>query len=247
MNSSNNTSFHEDIIVKFNIEHLLTMIDIPITILGSITNLINIIIFNNKTFKDKIFTYLLYHSIAEFIYLFLCTLLSIPYCGIYCDFKIRNSYISMFIELAIDDYFTSCLAIFNTFLEIFISLQRYSLLSSINLNWSSYRISITLLIISLLYYSPVLFIFKIEQINDNLIPYHLRINGEKYYDKVLTNFSLNHQNFQEYFEFIVNFIRGPVCMALLTIINIITLFKFRKQIKKKLQIKRKQFQLLISF
>jgi hypothetical protein len=245
MNASNNSLFYDDIDIKFNIDHLFTMIDIPVTIFGTFTNLVNIIIFSHKTFKDKIFTYLLFHSTAEFLYLFMMNFIPFPYCGVYCDFTVRNSRISILIELVIDDYLTSCLAIFNILLEVFISLQRYSLLSSIscfrfnflNMNSSPYYVLIIIGIISLLYYLPIFLIFEISQIDDTMIPNRLKMNGEKYFVKTSTQFSIEHESVQEYFEFIVNFFRGPVCMAMLTLINLLTLLKFRKQIKKKIKIK----------
>jgi hypothetical protein len=244
-NESNKTQFYDDINIEFDIDHLFRMINIPITLFGTFTNLINITIFSNKEFKDRIFTYLLVHSIAEFFYLFLCNFLPLPYCGVYCDFTIRNAFVSILIMLIIEDYLTSCIAIFNILLEIFISLQRYSLLSStncfgfnrLNSNSTPYYVVTILLIISSLYYSPIFFLFEIVQIDDSLIPLHLRTNGEKYYEKVSTKFSNDHKSFQLYYELIINFIRGPICMAILTLINLLTLLKFRKQIKKKIQIK----------
>jgi hypothetical protein len=195
---------------------------VPLDFFGVITNLINIIIFSNKKFRDKTFTYLLYHSISEFVYLSLVCVTTIPYCASYCSDLFKSSLLSKLIILYIDSYFTSCLAIFAIFIEITISFQRYLVVSNSTFcglikNGSPHKISIFLFIISIVYYLPVLIFFRIK---------HSTLSSDVY---ELVQLSSIHS----YFSYMAIIIRGPICTLLLTIINFSTLVKFRKQMKKK--------------
>jgi hypothetical protein len=209
---------------------------LPVIIFGVLTNLINIIIFSNKKFKDKTFTYLLYHSISEFLHLSLNCVSVIPYCGNYCSDSLTKSLLSKLILLCIDSYFTSCLAIFAIFIETTISFQRYLVVSNSTFcgvikNGSPHKISIILFIISIFYYLPELIFHRIN---------HSTLSSDVY-DLVLTN------NIYSYFSYLAIIIRGPICTLLLTIISFLTLFKFRKQMEKKKIIKFKTSKEFIYF
>jgi hypothetical protein len=195
----------------------------PLHFSGVFTNLINAIIFSNKKFKDKTFTYLLYHSISEFFYLLLVGLSEIPYCGHYCSYLFKVSLLSQLVSLYIDTYFTSCLAIFALFIELTISFQRYLVVSNSTFcglikNGSAHKISIVLFIISIFYYLPDLICYSVKR--STMSP--------DVYELVRINYKI-----QSYFSYLAVIIRGPICTLLLTIINFLTLVKFRKQMKKK--------------
>jgi hypothetical protein len=249
---SNNTSTsittnETDYSITFSLEQLYTFIDIPIILFGTIASLINVIIFSDKNFKDKIFTFLLVHSIVEFLYLFLLNFIPVPYCGVYCSFGLSHSYLACLIALAIDYYFTSCLAIFNIMVEITISLQRFLLLSNLNYclflkNGSPFKILLVLFIISLLFYLPELFISKIDVLPIDQIPNEYKMNSNEtidYYYITSTHFADENPNIVGYFELLTNILRGPGAMVILTIINFLTVLKFKKHINKKRERKGK--------
>jgi hypothetical protein len=212
-NLSNNLTQTKEIEIDYTWFYFLS-----IKTLGLLTNSINIIIFFNKKFKDKAFTYLLYHSISEFFYLLFVSLSVIPICDSFCE----DSFLSKFILVYTDSYFTSCLAIFAISIEITISLQRYLIVSNkrfcgIIKNGPPHKISCFLFILSLLYYSPVLIFCRIK---------HSTISPGKYQVVEISNVN-------SYFSFFALIFRGLICTLLLTFINFKTLIRFRKRMKIK--------------
>jgi hypothetical protein len=199
---------------------------VPVELFGVLTNLINIIIFSNKTFKDKTFTYLLYHSISECTYLLLAYVTLISHCGNYCTYLFTKSLFIQLVKVYIDYYFTSCLAIFAIMLEITISLQRYLIVSNSTFcglikNGCPHKICLVLFIVSLFYYLPVLIFYRVV----------LLTTSPDVYKPVLIN------DIYSYFSYTAIIVRGPICTLILTIINFSTLIKFRNQMKRKAVIK----------
>jgi hypothetical protein len=204
----------------------MSIYSIPLRTFGLLTHLINIIIFSDKKFKDSTFKYLLYHSICEFTYLTLASLTAISYCGSFCDDSFKESLLSKIIELYIDDYLTSSLAIFAVMIEIMISFHRYLIVSNSSFcgvikNGSPLKITLLLFSLSLFFYLPVLIFFRIKQSATSAHIYQLVKISEIY----------------SYFSYIVLAIRGPIFTLILTIINYFTLIKFKKQMVKKKTIK----------
>jgi hypothetical protein len=199
---------------------------VPIRIFGVLTNFINIIILRDKKFKDKTFKYLFYYSISEFVYLFFLCILTIPYCGNYCYDSLKYSLISQLLRLYIDQYFTSCLAVFSITIEITISLQRYLIVSNKNFckmikDGSPLKISCFLLLLSLLFYLPIAIIEKVKRKYPNKNLYELDMGGEV----------------DQYYTYVTVIIRGPIFTLVLTFINLLTLIKFKEQMYKKTAIK----------
>jgi hypothetical protein len=228
LNNSLELSFNASNHSELNkVKHVFVGIHaLPIRLFGVITNLINIIIFSDKKFKNKTFVYLFYHSISEFVYLSLACLTSIPYCGTYCADSFKYSIISELIVLYIDYYFTSSLAIFALLVEITLSFERYLVVSNspycgIIKNGSPHLISSVLFLISLFYYSPVVIFYRVEQSIVLANIYKLVKISEIY----------------SYFSYLALFIRGPVFTIILTVINYKTLVKFKEQMSRKKMIK----------
>jgi uncharacterized membrane protein YhaH (DUF805 family) len=193
---------------------------------GSISNLISLIIFSNKKFKDNTFKYLLVHSISEFLYftiLFVIILINVLRRGHDLDNSVATI-LKNLIKILLDDYLTSCLAIFSIFTEIVISLQRYLTISNSRKfkfikTGNPYKIELFLFIISLsFYFCEVLFKRIVERKGISLI--------------ITTN-----KIVYKYCYMIVNMIRGPISLITLTIINVLSAFKFRHQMVKKLNLK----------
>lgn len=229
--SSNKTQYNQ---MNFSIYNLSLLLMVPIRIFGSITNLINAIIFRNKEFKDNVFKYLLINSISEFIYLFILNLTVFSYCGSFCGPNIRESFYAKFILLYIDIYITSCLAMFSIFIELTVSLQRLLVVSNLNIckiikQGSPYLVMSILLIISLITYLPFIITQKISRISFS----NETTENTNYYEikKIIKS------NFNSYYGVFITVFRGPVCTFFLTIINLRTLIKFKKQMQRKQLIK----------
>jgi hypothetical protein len=212
----------------------VTVFTTLITIFGVLTNFINIIIFSDKKFKDKTFTYLLYFSISEFLYQFLLILSTITFCGNYCSDSFRYSLIPQLIKLYSDEFLTSCLAIFSISIEITIVFLRYLVVSNksfCKIIKEPFKFSIILFFISFLFYSPIIIAERIIKKYADQNIYHVvnTMDGKLY----------------RYYSYITVIIRGPICTMLLTVINLITLINFRKQMDKKKAIRSKSSNILL--
>ena len=194
---------------------------INLCMFGSLTNLVNILIFLDSSLKDKVFRYLLMISINDFLYFSLTTLVFILR-------VVKNfSYISMLLELYSDTYFTSCLAIYKILIELVISLDRYFILCNKRLlKENSHKIVLpALLVISLAFYSPVLLMYDIKLESNSTTDYSLV--GNNFY-KSLTGETLLK---------IIWVSRAFVSSILLLIINIIASIKLNKISEKRMKMK----------
>jgi hypothetical protein len=201
---------------------------------GLITNLINMIIFSNKCFREKIFRYLIVHSISETLYFFFTILLFFPYCVWICPKEISSSYFSNMIILYIDKYLTSVLALFSLMIEMKITIQRYlvvkneKIVSSIN-----YLKQVGIIFtISSIVYMPELFFNKIIKLQVN------QTESKHFYRVTKTDHGIKYNGT---YSMVVNLIRGPIFVSVLTIFNLLTIIKFRKQMETKKLIKRISF------
>jgi hypothetical protein len=192
-----------------------------ICIFGFLTNLTNIAVLMNHRMKNISFKYLLATSLSDLFYLSL---------SIYCPEN--SSYFTQVYFIYIGHYFTSCLAIFIIFTDITLSLIRYSILKNKtylqSLNY--YLVSGCLFLISLIYYSPVVFFFKIQQIKihqnitlSSMDGFKVEINsfGSSMYGKII--------------PIILSSIRIILAMFVLTSINIMNIIEFRKRYSKRLK------------
>ena len=194
---------------------------INLCMFGSLTNLVNILIFLDSSLKDKVFRYLLMISINDFLYFSLTTLVIILR-------VVKNfSYISMLLELYSDTYFTSCLAIYKILIELITSLDRYFILCNKKfLKDNSHKIVLpALLVLSLAFYSPVLFMYDIKLKSNSTTDYSLV--GNNFY-KSLTGETLVK---------IIWVSRAFVSSILLLIINIIASIKLNQITKKRMEMK----------
>jgi hypothetical protein len=224
-NSTETSNNNGDLINE--IQFITTFIGLPIKIFGIITNIINTYIFSRNDFKDGIFVYFYIHSLSEVIYIAADCINIFANCGRSCSPNIRESYFAKWLSLYNDDYFTACLAIYAIFLEITICLHRYltiinSSFCSVIKKKSPFLVSAVLFVMSLIYYLPVVIFNKI-----------VNIEGTPYYDVVDSQIAENNQTLTFYYGVIINLFRGPIFMTVLAIINLLTLKKFRKQMKKK--------------
>ena len=119
-------------IVLFTFNEIINDFSMFFSMLAS---LINLVVFANKNLRENHFTYncLLCMSISDLSYSSL--LIIWQYLSRFCQrspLQCGSSaqYFSQIWSIAILDYFTSCLAIFSIFLEIFLTIQRYFLITN---------------------------------------------------------------------------------------------------------------------
>jgi hypothetical protein len=206
-NISNNLSLNEAEYVS-SIEHLTSKILVPLRVVGLLTNFINIIIFINKKFEDRIFKYLLFHSITDFVYLATVSI-SVNFNYGYDSFK--ATVLGKILNVIIFKYFTFCLALFAIIIEINISFQRYLTVANksyckIIKEGTPYIITLILLFICLAAYSP----FILREFN-----------------------IISDSSIYKYYILIIAMIRGPISTLILTVICILTLINFKKKMNKK--------------
>lgn len=190
---------------------------------GSIANIVNISVFLNKNLKDSVYKYMLAISFIDFVYITLIGCEIAYRCGSSCDYRF-NYYSIQLYELIIVDYFTSCLALTNILVELYLSVDRLFLLSNSKfLHKKPVKLIIPIfLIISLCFYMPTLFLKKI-----------IKISG-KYYT-TFTNFGKSKMG--KLVPGILSGVRLFLAIIFLSFINTITFVKFRNRLFCKMSLK----------
>ena len=150
--------------------------------LGTITNTINIIVFNSSKLRDKVYKYLLASSACELIYLVINGIGSSYVCGASCS-KYSNTLQSTIFSLYFITYLSGVVALFSILIEIFLSFQRYTTLINKPFlpNASVIWILLFLLFFAALVNVPILLSFHIVQFKDS----------DQFYYYTLTEFGLS--------------------------------------------------------
>lgn len=198
--------------------------------MGAFTSLLNITIFLNPKLKDPIYKFYLTSSVIDLMYTVILANALFLSCGTVCDDLRGTNYSNKFYWLFFDDYLTSCFAINNIIIELFVSIQRIIVLSNQNC-FRNLKPTIVLPIIAciaLIYYSPVLFLKEIVT-NESLF-------------RNSTGFSLENTKFGNttvgrIFPVVLASIRLLIASVVLFILNLFTLVKFRKHLNKKSNLK----------
>ena len=194
-----------------------------ICVFGFLTNLTNIAVLLNPKMKDISFKYILATCLSDLLYL---TLEGYSFIELCSECPLYNSYFTQVYIIFIDNYFTSCLAIFNIFTDITLSLICYSVLKNKtylqSLNY--YLVIGCLFLLSLVYYSPVLFFFKIQQI---IVQQNDTLSSPDGY-RVINN-SFGSSIYGKIIPTILSSIRIILAMFVLTSINIMNIIEFRKR------------------
>ncbi|RNA41799.1 hypothetical protein BpHYR1_025161, partial [Brachionus plicatilis] len=219
MNYSNNSNRSSG-----NPENVLKAIEIIFSLMGLIgilTSIFNAIIFWNLRQKDQIYKFYLFSSLADSFYMLMISSYVLFSCGNSCEnLNAKELYRHVYM-IAIDDYLSSCLAIYTILIELFITSQRYSMFTA-NSVLQSQRPNIVMLLtcaFSLVYYTPVLFLKKIVYLGNNE------------YNTEYTKFGLSEAG--RVIPIVLSTIRLFIASILLLVINIFTLVKFQKYLNKK--------------
>ena len=95
---------------------------------GIISNILNIIIFSNREFKDLVYKYLNLNACSNIIYLSVCFFLFVGRCGIYCSFGstlAANIYMNYFYN-----YLKGIPAMTTVLLQIVVALYKYFVITN---------------------------------------------------------------------------------------------------------------------
>lgn len=212
--------------------------------IGAITSIINAFVFLNRALKDQIFNFYIVSSLVDFIYSIVIAFMVLIECGSICD-NIRGlHFLTHFYRIYLDDYLTSSLAINNILIEIFLSTQRFFIISNKKClqSISSIRIILIVFCFSLLFYSPVLFLKRIVSIDQHNSSFNSTTNGYKLEYTEFGNSSIGRA-----LPLILSSIRFILASVILFLINLFTLIKFRKHVNKKSNLKLKLSKLMGNF
>jgi len=193
-----------------------------ICVIGLLLNILCCIVF--FSLKEKIFFYLAIKALAESLFLMIRAIS--PYISCFnCD--LDNTYVRMLITFISKKFLELVIYSLITILEIEISFNRYFLIDSHNtktLIEKKDKIKILIYtIISILMYIPCLFAYEIKR----MIPFaneYILVQNEMGNNPIFMYFN-------SYFGLIINI----AAILLLLPLNIITLLKFKKFIKRKSQ------------
>lgn len=200
-----------------------------LSLIGATTSFINTILFLNLRLKDNVYKYYLISSIVDFSYMLIISFDVLLNCGTPCDLLNGNSLEKTIYTIVFDDYLTSCLAIFNLIVELFVTIQRYLLISKHKTlqNQKPFRLMLLISVVSLVYYLPVLCLKKIIYSENN---------GYK-----LVYTSLGDSKIGRIIPIFLSTIRFFIGSCLLLIINIFTVIKFKVYLREKNLIKAAEF------
>ncbi|RNA04434.1 hypothetical protein BpHYR1_052027 [Brachionus plicatilis] len=212
-----NTSIHT-IDTKINVEEIIFGF---LSLVGTLTSVVNTLMFWKLRFKDQVYKYYLISSIFDTLYMFSIFLYTLIACGYPCEKLNKNGLIKFIYLIAVYDYLTSCIAIYNILIEIFVTTQRYFLISRKKTlqNLNPNLVMFITILVSLLYYSPIVFLKKIC------------FTANIGFTMVYTNFGLSEVG--RLVPIVLSSIRLILASVILLIANIFTLIEFKKYLKQK--------------
>jgi hypothetical protein len=203
-----------------------------------IASFTNILVFSSSTLKEQLYRWLLIISISNALYsglLILTTIVcyrngaALISAEFECDLISCNVLSVLFIIMA--EYFTSCLAILNIFIEMYLTAQRICIITAKRVpifkrEYLKYVCS-AFVATSFLIYSPLLLMNEVELVEHN----HTYKHQNRDYHVAKTEFSKSKQGIM-----IVNSLNifriFLVCVALLGL-NLTALIKYRIYFRRK--------------
>ena len=213
-----------------------------ISCFGSIFQALNLFVLSSKKLKDSSYKYMFANSLNNLLYFLLVMLFHIYF--IITLIHQKKSLLFLICQIAILEYLTSCMAIFNLIVQILLSIQRILMILNKQLfqNLSPYRGIIVITIFSLFYYIPVLTIQKIELASlTNMTTNHTNHGYEQNYAIVSTEFGKT--SFGKSIRTILSIGRIVLATVVLSIVNIVNYYLFRKFFDKKVNLTKKRAEL----
>jgi hypothetical protein len=218
-------SFNPQYLVSYNIYSLTWML-VPLAM--TVPTLFNIIVFAHPNLKDPVFKIFLTISISDFAYMVL-NLVNTAI-DVYCEpapymCGSRAQLAAFIMDQLSSNYLTSCLALYSILGEIFLSTQRLFIIqnSRILKGLTVKTVGPALTIISLVYYLPYWFAYDFVK-TGNVFFYRNQTYVE--YSLVANDFA--NSLIGNWFLSALSIVRMLLVSVVLFIINIISVFYFRK-------------------
>jgi hypothetical protein len=212
-----------------NVDRIVFLYFYSILWIGILSHIINIVVLISPVLKDINYKFMLANSVNNTFYLLLCGIYDFFLCPKGCERTEKPIHVLIY-RMVIRDYILSCMAIFNLLIQIFLSLQRIFLVLNKNLlqNISVIKSILILASISLIFYSPILTIQRIELSHPNAT---LNKNTSVLYSIVQTEFGGSAFGLQV--RTIVSSLRIILATVILTITNFINFITFKRYFDKR--------------
>lgn len=204
-----------------------------ICFIGTITNFISAIVFIKIGFKQKLFKWMFICSISNTLYLFLSC---IAFLIDNYDHVISQYYYFILFKL-ISIYLSSIFGFLNILIEITICVKRYLIISNKE-PWTFCKfIKIKFMfyfLVGSLVNLPVLFNLNIKTVATNQ---NLTSNANTLSRYEIAFSEIGRSNLAKTGSFFLFVLRFIILLAVLLILNIFTIYKYRKQFNKKRKLK----------
>jgi hypothetical protein len=200
-----------------------------------LSNLVNILVLTNAKLKDPIFKYLRATAIADFLYC-ACILpvsIGIIFCGVgygraetKCGPNIYKHFFILYI--ALDEYATSCLALFSILVEIFLTIQRICVITntrSLAISSKVKQVTLLILIVSFLAYTPTLGMYELNSYR-------------------ITRSRFGRSQLAVAIQTVLGTLRLCLVLVVLFALNIVTIVKLRAFLNAKLRLRRNRLNLV---
>ncbi len=234
-----------DIFLNNFIDFCITFIVPVICFFGMTTNVINYVVFSNRNLMDIVFRYYRANAVSNFLYLINCFFLFAARCGIYCNFS--STYAAQFYLYLPYTYIKGIFAIFSICIQILVTFYRFLIVTNRNtspIKKHFWLIISVLLIFSAIFYSPVIFT---KEIKEKITNKTNKVNGTvvgftlTYSYSNVNNFIGNSDFGKWLIIFVVTISRSFIALGTLFTIDILTIYKLKKQNLRSKQIKSKVF------
>jgi len=213
---------------------------IILSFFGSFFQVLNLFVLSSKELKDSSYKYMFANSLNNLLYLMFIVLYHIYF--IITSVNQKKSYLFLLCHIAILEYLTSCMAIFNLIAQIILSTQRILLIlnKQIFQNISPYRGIAIITVISLVYYIPVLTIQKIDLVTKTTTNYTNQINEQNY---AIVSTDFGRTSFGKTIRTILSIGRIVLATVILSVVNMINYYLFKKFFDKKINLTKRRVEL----
>jgi hypothetical protein len=202
--------------------------------ISTFTSLINIFVFMHaKILKSsQSFYYLLFASLADFTYsglLLISNLVNKECSASSVTCGQTGQLVSLILYLAITEYFSSSLAIFNIMMEIVQTIQRIFVLANKSIFLDRLRMGHVigvLFIVAFIYYTPVIFVTQI-------ITYKVMLNDTFIYEQEVANTEFGNGFWGKFLPISLSIVRSTLCGPFLFILILLNIKVFRTYLVKK--------------
>lgn len=192
--------------------------------IGIVTVCINIRVFLSAKLSDQTYKFLLVEACVDLLYLSLLSCSPLIYSP-YFD----NELAPKLYSLIIDDYLTSCMAFNNILIELFLSIQRLSIVlnRSFLRNAPFWRIVFVIFGVSLVFYAPVISLKVIDRTDEQNATTATSFGYE------LKMSTFGDSSFGRLVLPILSTVRVILVSVCLSSVNVFCLFKFRAYMRRK--------------